>query len=51
MRAEKGDDHWQVFADFMRHLADADTSSMTRALAGKFAPQRRCSPWPTGQAS
>ena len=37
-RVGKGDDHWQVFADFMRRLADADTSSMTRALAGKFAP-------------
>ncbi len=34
----QGRDHWQVFADFMRRLADADTSSMTRALAGKFAP-------------
>jgi AcrR family transcriptional regulator len=37
-RAGHGDDHWQVFADFMRRLADADTSSMTRAFAGKFAP-------------
>ena len=37
-RVKKGDDHWQVFAGFMRNLADADTSSMTRALAGKFAP-------------
>ena len=37
-RARNGDDHWQVFADFMRRLADADTSSMTRAFAGKFAP-------------
>ena len=37
-RVEKGDDHWRVFADFMRNLADADTSSMTRAFAGKFAP-------------
>ena len=27
-----------MFAGFMRHLADADTSSMTRAFAGKFAP-------------
>jgi AcrR family transcriptional regulator len=35
---ENGRDRWQVFAGFMRHLADADTSSMTRALAGKFAP-------------
>jgi AcrR family transcriptional regulator len=31
-------DHWQAFADYMRNLADADTSSMTLALAGKFAP-------------
>ena len=37
-RVKDGQDHWQVFADFMRHLADADTSSMTRAFAGKFAP-------------
>ena len=37
-RVKKGDDRWQVFADFMRSLADADTSSMTRAFAGKFAP-------------
>ena len=35
---ENGRDRWQVFAGFMRNLADADTSSMTRALAGKFAP-------------
>ncbi len=31
-------DPWAVFADFMRRLTDADTSSMTRALAGQFAP-------------
>jgi AcrR family transcriptional regulator len=37
-RVKAGDDPWQVFADFMRHLADADTSSLTRAFAGKFAP-------------
>src|SRR5580693_7308869 len=37
-RVKNGDDHWQVFADFMRSLADADTSSMTRAFAGKFTP-------------
>ena len=37
-RIKAGHDRWQVFADFMRHLADADTSSMTRAFAGKFAP-------------
>jgi AcrR family transcriptional regulator len=33
-----GEDPWVVFADFMRRLTDADTSSMTRALAGRFAP-------------
>jgi AcrR family transcriptional regulator len=32
------EDPWIVFADFMRRLIDADTSSMTRALAGRFAP-------------
>jgi len=37
-RVKAGDNHWQVFAGFMRSLADADTSSMTRAFAGKFAP-------------
>jgi AcrR family transcriptional regulator len=37
-RIKVGHDRWQVFADFMRRLADADTSSMTRAFAGKFAP-------------
>jgi AcrR family transcriptional regulator len=37
-RVQQGEDHWQVFADFMRHLVDADTSSLTRAFAGKFAP-------------
>ena len=37
-QVQAGRDHWQVFADFMRSLADADTSSMTRAFAGKFAP-------------
>ncbi len=31
-------DLWSVFANFMRRLVDADTSSMTRALAGKFTP-------------
>jgi AcrR family transcriptional regulator len=31
-------DAWSVFADFMRTLVDADTSSLTLALAGKFAP-------------
>jgi AcrR family transcriptional regulator len=33
-----GRDHWPVFADFMANLVDADTTSMTLALAGKFAP-------------
>jgi AcrR family transcriptional regulator len=39
-RAALADDRdpWSVFADFMRRLVDADTSSMTLALAGKFAP-------------
>ena len=37
-RVTQGEDRWQVFADFMRHLTDADTSSLTRAFAGKFAP-------------
>jgi AcrR family transcriptional regulator len=37
-RVKQGEDHWQVFADFMRNLTDADTSSLTRAFAGKFAP-------------
>jgi AcrR family transcriptional regulator len=37
-RVKNGQDRWQVFADFMRHLTDADTSSLTRAFAGKFAP-------------
>jgi hypothetical protein len=31
-------DEWTVFADYMRRLADADTSSMTLALAGSFTP-------------
>jgi AcrR family transcriptional regulator len=37
-QARNGRDHWQVLADFMRNQVDADTSSMTRALAGKFTP-------------
>ncbi len=37
-QVKAGRDHWLVFADFMRRLTDADTSSMTRAFAGKFAP-------------
>jgi AcrR family transcriptional regulator len=31
-------DPWKVFADYMRRLVDADTSSLTLALAGKFTP-------------
>jgi AcrR family transcriptional regulator len=31
-------DHWTVLASYMRRLADADTSSMTVALAGTFTP-------------
>ena len=34
----QGQDRWQVFASFMRNLVDAGTSSMTLALAGRFAP-------------
>jgi AcrR family transcriptional regulator len=37
-QARGGRDHWPVLADFMRSLVDADTSSMTLALAGKFTP-------------
>src|SRR5690242_18246863 len=37
-RVRQGEDRWPVFADFMRNLTDADTSSLTRAFAGKFAP-------------
>jgi AcrR family transcriptional regulator len=29
---------WTAFADYMRRLVDADTSSLTLALAGKFTP-------------
>ncbi len=31
-------DTWTTFAAYMTRLADADTTSMTRALAGKFTP-------------
>ncbi len=37
-QAKAAHDHWQVFADFMTSLVDADTTSMTLALAGKFTP-------------
>jgi len=36
--AMEGADHWQVFAAFMRNLVDADATSLTLALAGKFEP-------------
>jgi AcrR family transcriptional regulator len=35
---DSGGDHWQVLTEYMRDLADADTSSLTLALAGKFTP-------------
>ena len=31
-------DDWTAYADYMRRLVDADTSSMTLALAGTFTP-------------
>ena len=31
-------DHWTVLTSYMSRLVDADTSSMTLALAGKFSP-------------
>jgi len=31
-------DHWTVLASYMRRLVDADTNSMTVALAGTFTP-------------
>jgi AcrR family transcriptional regulator len=37
-QATAGRDRWQVLEDFMRRRVDAGTSSMTLALAGKFAP-------------
>ena len=36
--AKNGREHWEVLTDFMQNMVDADTSSMTRALAGKFVP-------------
>jgi AcrR family transcriptional regulator len=33
-----GLDHWQAFSQFMRNCVDADTSTLTLALAGKFTP-------------
>jgi AcrR family transcriptional regulator len=37
-QVKSGRDHWQVLAEFMRRLVDADTSSMTRSMAGTFVP-------------
>jgi AcrR family transcriptional regulator len=37
-QARNGAGPWQVLAGFMRDMVDADTSSLTRALAGKFTP-------------
>ncbi len=31
-------DAWDVFSDYMQRLVDADTSSLTLALAGRFTP-------------
>jgi AcrR family transcriptional regulator len=31
---------WAVFADYMRRVVDADTNSMTLALAGSFTPTK-----------
>jgi Bacterial regulatory proteins, tetR family len=31
-------DTWTAFADYLRRLVDADTSSLTLALAGRFTP-------------
>jgi AcrR family transcriptional regulator len=36
--ASDGRDDWTAFSDYMQRLVDADTSSLTLALAGKFAP-------------
>jgi AcrR family transcriptional regulator len=37
-KVKAGADHWEAFAAFMRDLADADTSSLTLSLAGRFEP-------------
>src|SRR5260370_12655858 len=37
-RVRKGEDRWRGFADLLRHLAPAHTSSMTRALPGPLPP-------------
>jgi len=36
--ARDGADHWLVFAAFMGDLVEADATSLTLALAGKFEP-------------
>jgi AcrR family transcriptional regulator len=38
MALEDEREDWTAFADYMRRLVDADTSSMTLALAGTFTP-------------
>ena len=40
-------DPWDAFAGFMRSAVDADTSSLTRALAGTFTPTPEM--WADGQ--
>ena len=40
--ARAGEDHWQVFAAFMRNLVDADATSLTLALAGEAQLLRQC---------
>jgi AcrR family transcriptional regulator len=37
-RVRAGEDYWEVFTAFMTALTEADTSSMTLALAGSFTP-------------
>ncbi len=42
-------DPWTAFADFMRRAVDANTSSLTRALAGTFTPTPEM--WANGHRS
>ena len=42
-------DAWTAFSDFMRRAVDANTSSLTRALAGTFTPTPEM--WANGQRS
>jgi AcrR family transcriptional regulator len=42
-------DPWTAFAEFMRRAVDADTSSLTRSLAGTFTPTPEL--WANGQRS